>query len=158
MEFSTVGDVLLGHRTLPYKSGIFFLLFFYSSVVFAAIKPTTKINKWSKLISHFNLHLWQTEDEGDKRKKKKKKKAGAEEDEETDERVLDWWSKYFASIETLKEVNRFSFLSLLYVCENVVDSIVQLFVAITPEPSSSGGCTGRGRRQGRPGNSSRDRR
>uniref|UniRef100_A0A3B3TKD2 Otoferlin n=1 Tax=Poecilia latipinna TaxID=48699 RepID=A0A3B3TKD2_9TELE len=40
----------------------------------------------------------------EKKKKKKKKKGGAEEEEETDERVLDWWSKYFASIETLKEV------------------------------------------------------
>uniref|UniRef100_A0A8C4HRH6 Otoferlin n=1 Tax=Dicentrarchus labrax TaxID=13489 RepID=A0A8C4HRH6_DICLA len=47
-----------------------------------------------------------TEEESDKekRKKKKKKKGGVEEEEETDERVLDWWSKYFASIETLKEV------------------------------------------------------
>lgn len=27
-----------------------------------------------------------------------------EEEDETDERMLDWWSKYFASIETLKEV------------------------------------------------------
>lgn len=27
-----------------------------------------------------------------------------EDEEETDESVLDWWSKYFASIETLKEV------------------------------------------------------
>lgn len=27
-----------------------------------------------------------------------------EEEEEPDERLLDWWSKYFASIETLKEV------------------------------------------------------
>uniref|UniRef100_A0A3Q2DM59 Otoferlin n=1 Tax=Cyprinodon variegatus TaxID=28743 RepID=A0A3Q2DM59_CYPVA len=48
----------------------------------------------------------QSEEESDKekRKKKKKKKGGLEEEEETDERVLDWWSKYFASIETLKEV------------------------------------------------------
>uniref|UniRef100_A0A7N8WNY0 Otoferlin a n=1 Tax=Mastacembelus armatus TaxID=205130 RepID=A0A7N8WNY0_9TELE len=47
-----------------------------------------------------------TEDESDreKKKKKKKKKGGQEEEDETDERVLDWWSKYFASIETLKEV------------------------------------------------------
>ncbi|XP_023287167.1 otoferlin-like, partial [Seriola lalandi dorsalis] len=46
-----------------------------------------------------------TEEEGDKekKKKKKKKKGGVEEEEETDESVLDWWSKYFASIETLKE-------------------------------------------------------
>lgn len=51
--------------------------------------------------------FWQTEEESDKKKKKKKKKGGAEEDDETDERVLDWWSKYFASIETLKEVSLF---------------------------------------------------
>ncbi|KAM3603302.1 uncharacterized protein V6R79_020111 [Siganus canaliculatus] len=45
-----------------------------------------------------------TEDESSKDKKKKKKKKGiAEDDDEPDERVLDWWSKYFASIETLKE-------------------------------------------------------
>ncbi|XP_029318833.1 otoferlin isoform X4 [Cottoperca gobio] len=49
-----------------------------------------------------------TEEESDKekKKKKKKKKGGMEEDDETDERVLDWWSKYFASIETLKETLR----------------------------------------------------
>uniref|UniRef100_A0A665X177 Otoferlin n=1 Tax=Echeneis naucrates TaxID=173247 RepID=A0A665X177_ECHNA len=50
--------------------------------------------------------LEQMEEESDKekKKKKKKKKGGVEEEEETDESVLDWWSKYFASIETLKEV------------------------------------------------------
>uniref|UniRef100_A0A8B9HFR3 Otoferlin a n=1 Tax=Astyanax mexicanus TaxID=7994 RepID=A0A8B9HFR3_ASTMX len=38
-------------------------------------------------------------------KKKKKKKKGEEiEDEEPDESMLDWWSKYFASIETMMEV------------------------------------------------------
>ncbi|XP_029705528.1 otoferlin isoform X1 [Takifugu rubripes] len=42
-------------------------------------------------------------DENDKKKNKKKKKGCVEEDEEPDERLLDWWSKYFASIETLKE-------------------------------------------------------
>uniref|UniRef100_UPI0037E85376 otoferlin n=1 Tax=Semicossyphus pulcher TaxID=241346 RepID=UPI0037E85376 len=49
-----------------------------------------------------------TEDDSDKdkKKKKKKKKGGVEEEEETDERMLDWWSKYFASIETLKETLR----------------------------------------------------
>ncbi|XP_068432708.1 otoferlin isoform X3 [Clinocottus analis] len=48
-----------------------------------------------------------TEEESDKdKKKKKKKKKGVEEEDETDERVLDWWSKYFASIETLKETLR----------------------------------------------------
>ncbi|XP_078131126.1 otoferlin isoform X2 [Sander vitreus] len=49
-----------------------------------------------------------TEEESDKekKKKKKKKKGGVEEEDETNERVLDWWSKYFASIETLKETLR----------------------------------------------------
>ncbi|XP_039980979.1 LOW QUALITY PROTEIN: otoferlin [Xiphias gladius] len=50
-----------------------------------------------------------TEEDSDKekkKKKKKKKKGGAEEEDETDESVLDWWSKYFASIETLKETLR----------------------------------------------------
>ncbi|XP_030260653.1 otoferlin isoform X5 [Sparus aurata] len=49
-----------------------------------------------------------TEEESDKekKKKKKKKKGGMDEDDEPDERVLDWWSKYFASIETLKETLR----------------------------------------------------
>uniref|UniRef100_A0A8C6TZ59 Otoferlin a n=1 Tax=Neogobius melanostomus TaxID=47308 RepID=A0A8C6TZ59_9GOBI len=44
------------------------------------------------------------ESKDNQKKKKKKKKGGAEEEEETDESMLDWWSKYFASIETLKEV------------------------------------------------------
>uniref|UniRef100_A0A3Q3ICY2 C2 domain-containing protein n=1 Tax=Monopterus albus TaxID=43700 RepID=A0A3Q3ICY2_MONAL len=43
-------------------------------------------------------------DKEKKKKKKKKKKGGVEEEDEADESVLDWWSKYFASIETLKEV------------------------------------------------------
>uniref|UniRef100_A0A674JF05 Otoferlin n=1 Tax=Terrapene triunguis TaxID=2587831 RepID=A0A674JF05_9SAUR len=43
--------------------------------------------------------------EEEKEKKKKKKKGGGEEieEEEPDESMLDWWSKYFASIETMKE-------------------------------------------------------
>ncbi|XP_015225069.1 PREDICTED: otoferlin-like [Cyprinodon variegatus] len=49
------------------------------------------------------VDMSEEESDKEKRKKKKKKKGGLEEEEETDERVLDWWSKYFASIETLKE-------------------------------------------------------
>ncbi|XP_058143724.1 otoferlin [Dasypus novemcinctus] len=43
--------------------------------------------------------------EEEKEKKKKKKKGTAEEPEEDepDESMLDWWSKYFASIDTMKE-------------------------------------------------------
>ncbi|XP_037541805.1 otoferlin [Nematolebias whitei] len=52
------------------------------------------------------VDMIEEESDKEKKKKKKKKKGGAEEEEETDERVLDWWSKYFASIETLKETLR----------------------------------------------------
>lgn len=47
------------------------------------------------------------DDEKDGKGKKKKRKKGDEiEDEELDESMLDWWSKYFASIETLTEVGK----------------------------------------------------
>ncbi|KAG7460806.1 hypothetical protein MATL_G00202750 [Megalops atlanticus] len=46
------------------------------------------------------------EEEKDKEKKKKKKKGEEPEEEEYDESMLDWWSKYFASIETLMEMLR----------------------------------------------------
>ncbi|CAK6961861.1 otoferlin isoform X12 [Scomber scombrus] len=52
------------------------------------------------------VDMTEEESNKDKKKKKKKKKGGVEEEEETDESVLDWWSKYFASIETLKETLR----------------------------------------------------
>uniref|UniRef100_A0A3B3WGC3 Otoferlin n=1 Tax=Poecilia mexicana TaxID=48701 RepID=A0A3B3WGC3_9TELE len=55
--------------------------------------PDKSCNNWATECMH----------DKEKKKKKKKKKGGVEEEEETDERVLDWWSKYFASIETLKE-------------------------------------------------------
>uniref|UniRef100_A0A8B9L3G7 Otoferlin b n=1 Tax=Astyanax mexicanus TaxID=7994 RepID=A0A8B9L3G7_ASTMX len=45
------------------------------------------------------------DDEKDGKGKKKRKKGGEEaEEEELDESMLDWWSKYFASIETLMEL------------------------------------------------------
>ncbi|XP_028250804.1 otoferlin [Parambassis ranga] len=40
----------------------------------------------------------------DKGNKKKRKKGEDPEEEELDESMLDWWSKYFASIETLTEI------------------------------------------------------
>ncbi|XP_030626208.1 otoferlin isoform X1 [Chanos chanos] len=48
------------------------------------------------------------EDDKEKEKKKKKKKKKGEEvdEEEMDESMLDWWSKYFASIETMMELLR----------------------------------------------------
>ncbi|XP_016359962.1 otoferlin-like [Sinocyclocheilus anshuiensis] len=43
------------------------------------------------------------DDEKGGKGKKKRKKGEEVEEEELDESMLDWWSKYFASIETLKE-------------------------------------------------------
>uniref|UniRef100_A0A4W6EVB0 Otoferlin n=1 Tax=Lates calcarifer TaxID=8187 RepID=A0A4W6EVB0_LATCA len=49
--------------------------------------------------------LYKKDDGKDGNGKKKKRKKGDEpEEEELDESMLDWWSKYFASIETLTEV------------------------------------------------------
>ncbi len=77
----------------------------------ASIRIETELLRNVKVSELF----WQTEEESDKekKKKKKKKKGGVEDEDETDERVLDWWSKYFASIETLKEVC-LSYSSVLY--------------------------------------------
>nr|AAG12989.1 cochlear otoferlin [Mus musculus] len=43
------------------------------------------------------------EDEKERKKKKKKGPSEEPEEEEPDESMLDWWSKYFASIDTMKE-------------------------------------------------------
>uniref|UniRef100_A0AAY4ATQ3 Otoferlin n=1 Tax=Denticeps clupeoides TaxID=299321 RepID=A0AAY4ATQ3_9TELE len=45
------------------------------------------------------------DDKNGKTKKKKCKKGEEVEEEEVDESMLDWWSKYFSSIETLMEVS-----------------------------------------------------
>ena len=57
--------------------------------------------------------LWQKEDskgsdEGLEvvAKKKKKKKGQTEDDDEMDLESLDWWSKYFASVETMIRVSK----------------------------------------------------
>lgn len=46
----------------------------------------------------------QADEEKEKKKKKKKGSSEEPEEEEPDESMLDWWSKYFASIDTMKEV------------------------------------------------------
>lgn len=58
---------------------------------------------WMKMKSVFST-LWQPDDEKGVKGKKKRKKGEEVEEEELDESMLDWWSKYFASIETLKDV------------------------------------------------------
>lgn len=52
------------------------------------------------------FHYIEKDDDKDGKGKKRKRKKGDEvDDEELDESMLDWWSKYFASIETLTEVS-----------------------------------------------------
>uniref|UniRef100_A0A672HCD7 Otoferlin n=1 Tax=Salarias fasciatus TaxID=181472 RepID=A0A672HCD7_SALFA len=62
-----------------------------------------------------NLHL-EDDDKDGKGKKKKRKKGDEPEEEELDESMLDWWSKYFASIETLTEVTEFTRHRRFYTC------------------------------------------
>uniref|UniRef100_A0A670ZH08 Otoferlin n=1 Tax=Pseudonaja textilis TaxID=8673 RepID=A0A670ZH08_PSETE len=69
--------------------------------------PIKKMETMVKLEANSDAVVKVDVSEEEKEKKKKKKKKGnAEEaeDEEPDESMLDWWSKYFASIETMKVV------------------------------------------------------
>uniref|UniRef100_A0A669EXJ4 Otoferlin n=1 Tax=Oreochromis niloticus TaxID=8128 RepID=A0A669EXJ4_ORENI len=65
---------------------------------------TTVNQDFSKPQSKDLCYFYKKDDE--KGKKKKRKKGDEMEEEELDESMLDWWSKYFASIETLTEVTR----------------------------------------------------
>ncbi|XP_042658936.1 otoferlin isoform X3 [Tyto alba] len=69
--------------------------------------PIKKMETMVKLEANSDAVVKVDVTEEEKEKKKKKKKGGEEEEEveeeEVDESMLDWWSKYFASIETLKE-------------------------------------------------------
>ncbi|XP_019393662.1 PREDICTED: otoferlin [Crocodylus porosus] len=67
--------------------------------------PIKKMETMVKLEANSDAVVKVDVPEDEKEKKKKKKKGGAEEmeEEEPDESMLDWWSKYFASIETMKE-------------------------------------------------------
>uniref|UniRef100_A0AAX7UIX9 C2 domain-containing protein n=1 Tax=Astatotilapia calliptera TaxID=8154 RepID=A0AAX7UIX9_ASTCA len=74
--------------------------------------PDKTSNNWAT--AGADHHIVEESDK-DKKKKKKKKKGGMEEEDEPDESVLDWWSKYFASIETLKEVCPFEYSQFFFV-------------------------------------------
>uniref|UniRef100_A0A9J7ZYJ4 Otoferlin b n=1 Tax=Cyprinus carpio carpio TaxID=630221 RepID=A0A9J7ZYJ4_CYPCA len=75
-------------------------------------RPSDKsVSNWSamgvyaeiKAVKYVSLVDKPDDEKGGKGKKKRKKGEEVEE-EELDESMLDWWSKYFASIETLKDV------------------------------------------------------
>ncbi|XP_068535102.1 otoferlin isoform X4 [Anas acuta] len=74
--------------------------------------PIKKMETMVKLEANSEAVVKVDLSEEEKEKKKKKKKGGGGggggggeevEEEEPDESMLDWWSKYFASIETMKE-------------------------------------------------------
>ncbi|XP_062979851.1 otoferlin isoform X1 [Elgaria multicarinata webbii] len=70
--------------------------------------PIKKMETMVKLEANSDAVVKVDVSEEEKEKKKKKKKGSSEEpeEEEPDESMLDWWSKYFASIETMKELLR----------------------------------------------------
>ncbi|KAJ7341375.1 hypothetical protein JRQ81_005398 [Phrynocephalus forsythii] len=69
--------------------------------------PIKKMETMVKLEANSDAVVKVDVSEEEKEKKKKKKKGVEEnEEEEPDESMLDWWSKYFASIETMKELLR----------------------------------------------------
>uniref|UniRef100_A0A8C1KH58 Otoferlin n=2 Tax=Cyprinus carpio TaxID=7962 RepID=A0A8C1KH58_CYPCA len=79
-------------------------------------RPSDKsVSNWSamgvyaeiKAVKYVSLVDKPDDEKGGKGKKKRKKGEEVEE-EELDESMLDWWSKYFASIETLKDVRIFN--------------------------------------------------
>uniref|UniRef100_A0A673K5P8 Otoferlin-like n=1 Tax=Sinocyclocheilus rhinocerous TaxID=307959 RepID=A0A673K5P8_9TELE len=68
-------------------------------------RPSDKsVNNWSAMGVYAEIKAVQYVSLKGEKGKKKRKKGEEVEEEELDESMLDWWSKYFASIETLKEV------------------------------------------------------
>ncbi|XP_065538064.1 otoferlin isoform X16 [Lathamus discolor] len=70
--------------------------------------PIKKMETMVKLEANSDAVVKVDVSEEEKERKKKKKKGGGGggeevEEEEPDDSMLDWWSKYFASIETMKE-------------------------------------------------------
>ncbi|XP_047378502.1 otoferlin isoform X1 [Sciurus carolinensis] len=67
--------------------------------------PVKKLETMVKLDATSDAIIKVDVAEEEKERKKKKKKGTTEEpeEEEPDESMLDWWSKYFASIDTMKE-------------------------------------------------------
>ncbi|XP_053191078.1 otoferlin-like [Scomber japonicus] len=76
-------------------------------IIVVNMEPETNYKKMEtvvKLDSCSDAVVKVEDDDKDGKGKKKKRKKGDEADEEElDESMLDWWSKYFASIETLTE-------------------------------------------------------
>uniref|UniRef100_A0A7N8WQV8 Otoferlin n=1 Tax=Mastacembelus armatus TaxID=205130 RepID=A0A7N8WQV8_9TELE len=68
------------------------------------LAPATPLDLMFQVVVTRCVLYTKDDDKDGKGKKKKRKKGDEVEEEELDESMLDWWSKYFASIETLTEV------------------------------------------------------
>ncbi|NP_001263649.1 otoferlin isoform X3 [Rattus norvegicus] len=76
--------------------------------VVVSMEPEVPVKKLETLVkldatSDAVVKVDVAEDEKERKKKKKKGPSEEAEEEEPDESMLDWWSKYFASIDTMKE-------------------------------------------------------
>uniref|UniRef100_A0A8I5Y9Z3 Otoferlin n=1 Tax=Rattus norvegicus TaxID=10116 RepID=A0A8I5Y9Z3_RAT len=70
--------------------------------VVVSMEPEVPVKKLETLVK-LDAVRRVAEDEKERKKKKKKGPSEEAEEEEPDESMLDWWSKYFASIDTMKE-------------------------------------------------------
>uniref|UniRef100_A0A673K2C1 Otoferlin-like n=1 Tax=Sinocyclocheilus rhinocerous TaxID=307959 RepID=A0A673K2C1_9TELE len=77
-------------------------VFFSTEEVVIHTEPEPAVKKTETVVKLDSVR--NPDDEKGEKGKKKRKKGEEVEEEELDESMLDWWSKYFASIETLKEV------------------------------------------------------
>uniref|UniRef100_A0A5F9CJ56 Otoferlin n=1 Tax=Oryctolagus cuniculus TaxID=9986 RepID=A0A5F9CJ56_RABIT len=71
--------------------------------VVVSMEPEVPVRKLETMVK-LDAVRQRAEEEKDRKKKKKKGTSEELEEEEPDESVLDWWSKYFASIDTMREV------------------------------------------------------
>ncbi|XP_026088621.1 otoferlin-like isoform X6 [Carassius auratus] len=67
------------------------------------MNTVVKIDSTTAAVVKVDLNEDEMDKENEKKKKKKKKKGEEVDEEEPDESMLDWWSKYFASVETMME-------------------------------------------------------
>uniref|UniRef100_A0A9J7YHL1 Otoferlin b n=1 Tax=Cyprinus carpio carpio TaxID=630221 RepID=A0A9J7YHL1_CYPCA len=94
-------------------------------------RPSDKsVSNWSDMGVYAEIKAGQyvslPDDEKGGKGKKKRKKGEEVEEEELDESMLDWWSKYFASIETLKDVRDVEIVKLFYMYQKIMWQIMFL--------------------------------
>ncbi|XP_059972637.1 otoferlin isoform X1 [Mesoplodon densirostris] len=102
--WNTSGGLLQGHRVM-YSGGP---SSHPTGEVVVNMEPEVPVKKLETMVkldatSDAVIKVDVAEEEKERKKKKKKGSSEEPEEEEPDESMLDWWSKYFASIDTMKE-------------------------------------------------------